>query len=161
MVFGYQIAFMPTYKKESHLRSIIKGISWRFIATTDTILVVLFITCLTGNCSIDHAVKIGLTEFLLKLGAYYLHERIWQFSLRDGVITQRETLYKTISWRVLASIMTFVISGVILNAFDEIALYIALTESVTKFILYYFHERLWIKIPLGRIRNYFFPKNRR
>lgn len=152
---------MAAYKKESHLRSIIKGISWRLIATTDTILVVLFITCLTGNCSIDHAVKIGLTEFLLKLGAYYLHERIWQFSLRDGVITQRETLYKTISWRVLASIMTFVISGVILNAFDEIALYIALTESVTKFILYYFHERLWIKIPLGRIRNYFFPKNRR
>ncbi len=149
---------MATYKKESHLRSIIKGISWRFIATTDTILVVLFITCLTGNCSIDHAVKIGLTEFLLKLGAYYLHERIWQFSLKDGVISQRETLYKTISWRVLASIMTFVISGVILNAFDEIALYIALTESVTKFILYYFHERLWIKLPLGRIRNYFFPK---
>ena len=151
---------MTTYKKESHLRSIIKGISWRFIATTDTILVVLFITCLTGNCSIDHAVKIGLTEFLLKLGAYYLHERIWQFSLKDGVITPRETLYKTISWRVLASIMTFVISGVILDAFDEIALYIALTESVTKFVLYYFHERLWIKLPLGRIRNYFFPKNR-
>jgi len=149
---------MTTYKKESHLRSIIKGISWRFIATTDTILVVLFITCLTGNCSIDHAVKIGLTEFLLKLGAYYLHERIWQFSLKDGVITPKETLYKTISWRVLASIMTFVISGVILDAFDEIALYIALTESVTKFILYYFHERLWIKLPLGRIRNYFFPK---
>ncbi len=156
MVFSYQIAFMAAYKKESHLRSIIKGISWRLIATTDTILVVLFITCLTGNCSIDHAVKIGFTEFLLKLGVYYLHERIWQFSLKDGVITQRETLYKTISWRVLATIMTFVISGVILNAFDEIALYIALTESVTKFILYYFHERLWIKLPLGRIRNYFF-----
>ena len=149
---------MATYKKESHLRSIIKGISWRFIATTDTILVVLFITCLNGNCSIDHAVKIGLIEFLLKLGAYYFHERIWQFALRDGLITQRETLLKTISWRVLASTMTFLISGAILNAFDEIALYIALTESVTKFILYYFHERLWIKLPLGRIRKFVFRK---
>lgn len=152
---------MATYKKESHLRSIIKGVTWRFIATTDTILVVLLITCINGNCSIDQAIKIGLIEFLLKLGAYYFHERIWQFSLKDGVITPRKTLYKTISWRVLASIMTFVISGVILNAFDEIALYIALTESVTKFILYYVHERLWLKLPLGKIRRFFSLKNKR
>ena len=30
--------------KESHLRTIIKGISWRFIATTDIFLIVLLIT---------------------------------------------------------------------------------------------------------------------
>ena len=149
---------MVTYKKESHLRSLIKGISWRFIATTDTILIVLLITCLNGNCSIDYAIKIGLVEFLLKLVVYYFHERIWQFALKDGVISQKETLYKTISWRILASAMTFIISGAILNAFDEIALYIALTESFTKFILYYIHERLWIKLPLGRIRKFVFGK---
>ena len=50
----------------------------------------------------------------------------------------------------------FIISGTILNAFDEIALYIALTELFSKFVLYYFHERLWLKIPLGKIRNIFY-----
>ena len=32
--------------------------------------------------------------------------------------------------------------------------FIALTELFTKFALYYFHERLWLRLPLGRIRNF-------
>lgn len=149
---------MTEYKKESHARSLIKGISWRIVATADTILVVLLVTCITGNCSIDHAIKIGAAEFLIKFLVYYIHERIWQFVFRDGVVTSKETLYKTISWRIVATTMTFIISGAILNAYDEIALYIAITELFTKFVLYYLHERLWLKLPLGKIRKYFFKK---
>ena len=149
---------MTTYKKESHLRSFLKGLSWRVFATTDTILVVLFVTCLTGNCSLEQAIKIGASEFLIKFVVYYIHERFWQCALKDGKVTSKETLYKTISWRIVATSMTFVISGAILNAYDEVALYIALTEMFTKFGLYYLHERLWLKLPLGKIRNYFFPK---
>lgn len=147
---------MGTYKKESHLRSLIKGISWRIIATADTIFVVLLVTCFFDSCSIEQAIKIGAAEFLLKYFVYYLHERAWQKAWQDGKITSKEVLYKTISWRIVATSMTFVISGTILNAFDEIALYIALIELFTKFTLYYFHERLWLKLPLGKIRNTFF-----
>ncbi|WP_104735096.1 DUF2061 domain-containing protein [Hanstruepera ponticola] len=149
---------MTKYKQESHARSLLKGISWRIVATSDTILVVLLVTCLTGNCSIDHAIKIGAAEFLIKFIIYYFHERFWQFVQRDGVVTSRKTLYKTISWRIVATTMTFFISGAILNAYDEIALYIAITELFTKFALYYLHERMWLKLPLGKIRN-FFKKN--
>lgn len=147
---------MVEYKRESHIRSIIKGISWRFVATTDTVLVVLLITCLTGNCSIEQAIKIGIAEFFLKLLVYYVHERFWQRSFIKGKVSSKETLYKTISWRVLATTLTFLISGTVLNAFNEIALYIALVELVTKFVLYYFHERLWLRLPLGKIRRFFF-----
>ena len=149
---------MAAYNKESHIRSFIKGISWRVVATTDTILIVLLITCLTGNCSIDDAIKIGVAEFLIKFIVYYIHERIWQNLLKNVEVTSRKTLYKTISWRAIATTMTFIISGTVLNAFDEIALYIALIELFTKFALYYFHEKLWLKVPLGRIRNYFFSR---
>ena len=149
---------MTKYKQESHARSLLKGISWRIVATSDTILVVLLVTCLTGNCSLDHAIKIGAAEFLIKFIIYYFHERIWQIVQRDGVVTSRKTLYKTISWRMVATTMTFFISGAILNAYDEIALYIAITELFTKFALYYLHERMWLKLPLGKIRN-FFKKN--
>lgn len=149
---------MTTYKQESHIRSILKGLSWRFVATTDTILVVLLITCLNGECSIESAIKIGSIEFLIKFFIYYLHERVWQRLLINNRIHQKRTLKKTISWRVIATTMTFLISGSVLSAFDEIALYIALTELFTKFALYYLHERLWLKLPLGRIRNYFFGK---
>ena len=149
---------MGKYKTESHLRSLIKGISWRIVATTDTILVALLITCLSGHCNIDGAIKIGAAEFLIKYLAYYIHERLWQPALQDGFLSPRKTLYKSISWRLIATTMTFIISGTVLKVFDEIALFIALTELFTKFALYYFHERLWLKLPLGKIRNFFFHK---
>lgn len=146
------------YKKESHIRSILKGISWRFVATTDTILVVLFVTCMMGECSIENALKIGFAEFLIKFLVYYVHERIWQNFRKDIAITKKRTVLKSVSWRLIATTMTFIISGAILDSFNEVALFIALTELITKFVLYYFHERLWLKLPLGRIRDYVFKK---
>ena len=137
------------------MRSILKGISWRVIATTDTVLVALLITCLYGQCSLENALKIGAVEFVLKLLVYYVHERIWQRYRKGSVVSKLSTLYKSISWRVVATSMTFIISGTILESFDEVALFIALIELFTKFVLYYLHERLWLRLPLGRIRNYF------
>ena len=144
---------MTKIKRESHLRSILKGISWRIIATSDTILVVLLVTCLTGMCSIENALKIGFLEFFIKLGVYYFHERIWQFSFKDGIVSQKQTLYKSLSWRFIATTMTFIISGTVLEAFDKVAVYIAFTELFTKFALYYIHERLWLRVHLGKVRK--------
>jgi len=124
------------------------------IATTDTILVVLLITCLTGNCSIESAIKKGAIEFFIKLAIYYVHERVWQQIGMTKKGSIRRTLHKTISWRIIATTTTFIISGAVLESFDEIALFIAMTELITKFVLYYFHERLWLRLPLGKIRNY-------
>jgi len=146
---------MAVIKKSSHIRSILKGISWRIVATTDTILVVLFITCLLGECSIEDAIKIGASEFLLKLAIFYVHERIWLRYLGKQATTNKEILYKSISWRIVATTTTFIISGIVLNGFDELALYIALAELFTKFALYYVHEKIWLKLPLGKIRNFF------
>ena len=58
--------------KESHLRSFLKGITWRIIATS-TIVVIAYFT--TG--SIETAITIGTWEFFTKLMLYYMHERIW------------------------------------------------------------------------------------
>lgn len=146
---------MIKIKKSSHLRSVLKGISWRVVATTDTVLVVLFITCLLGCCSVENAIKIGASEFLIKLGIFYLHERAWLRYLGKQAKTNKEIAYKSVSWRVIATTATFIISGIILNGFDEIAMYIAFTELITKFILFYLHEKMWLRLPLGRIRNFF------
>ncbi len=140
-------------KKESHTRSLLKGISWRIIATSDTILVVLIITCIYGKCSIGNALTIGAIEFFLKLFIYYFHERIWQNIYNSRNISKSKSLYKTISWRVVASSTTFIISGTVLDNFNEMALYIAIFEASSKFILYYFHERLWLKLPAGFFRK--------
>ena len=134
---------------ESHVRSIVKGISWRMIATSDTFLVVFIITCLLDQCSVENAIKIGVIEFFLKLLIYYAHERVWLKVIKSFTFSKQQSLLKTISWRFVATTTTFLISGAVLNDFNEIALFIALLELISKFILYYVHERIWIKIPLG------------
>ena len=58
--------------KETNKRSIAKGISWRIIATTTTIIIVyLFFDRL------DLAIAAGMIETVIKVGLYWLHERAW------------------------------------------------------------------------------------
>ena len=66
--------------KESRFRSLIKGLTWRVLATTTTIIVAYIITGET-----ELAFKIGAIEFVAKLAVYYFHERIWQ-SVPRGTI---------------------------------------------------------------------------
>lgn len=75
-------ASLARYEKESHLRSVLKGVSWRVLGTLDTmVLSYLF----TGSLKI--AAAIGGTEVITKIGLYYLHERAWQLAPR-GTIRQ-------------------------------------------------------------------------
>jgi len=71
---------MAEHVKESHLRSILKGITWRFIATGTIIAIAYF---KTGDVTL--ALEIGAIEFVLKLMLYYLHERAWQSVPRGSI----------------------------------------------------------------------------
>jgi adenylylsulfate kinase len=51
---------------------VFKAISWRFLATLTTTLVVYLITGST-----EFAVTVGLIEGAAKIGLYYAHERVW------------------------------------------------------------------------------------
>jgi len=55
------------------------------------------------------------------------------------------SLLKAISWRVVGTIDTFVISWIITGTLT-IATGIAFTEIMTKITLYWVHERVWNKL---------------
>ena len=63
--------------------------------------------------------------------------------------SRKRSLLKTISWRVVASIDTFLISWLISGKIS-IGISIATLEVITKLIIYYFHERAWDKIKWGK-----------
>jgi len=64
--------------RDTNRRSILKGITWRVVATTTTIIIVyLFFGRL------DLAITAGLLESVIKVGLYWLHERAW-FKVRWG-----------------------------------------------------------------------------
>jgi uncharacterized membrane protein len=58
---------------------------------------------------------------------------------------------KAVSWRIAASIDTFIISFFVTGKIS-IASTIAAVEVVTKIVIYYFHERVWAAIPWGQHR---------
>ena len=65
---------------ESHLRSILKGITWRIIATS-----MIFVITYYSTGSLGDAAKVAAIEFPVKLLIYYLHERAWQLIPRGTI----------------------------------------------------------------------------
>ena len=57
---------------ESHSRSIAKAVSYRILGSTTTALIFYF---LTGKGSLS--LGAGVLDMVLKIGAYFIHERIW------------------------------------------------------------------------------------
>jgi len=58
--------------KETNRRSIAKGISWRVVATSTTIIIVYVFF---GR--LDLAIAAGMLETILKVALYWGHERVW------------------------------------------------------------------------------------
>ena len=59
------------------------------------------------------------------------------------------SLVKAVSWRVTGTIDTFIISWLITGQV-LLASGIALTEIMTKILLFWLHERAWNKITWGK-----------
>jgi len=134
---------------DSHIRSLIKGITWRITGTIDTMVMAFIVT---GHFSA--AIKIGLTEVFTKVGLYYLHERLWNvipFGRINGVgPTHARSITKGVSWRVIGTIDTIMISYFITGHWTN-ALTIGSFEVFSKIVLYYLHERVWGKLKWGRV----------
>ena len=64
---------------------------------------------------------------------------------------KKRTLAKTMTWRVTASLTTFLIAW-ILTGDLLIGASIGSIEAITKIFLYYFHERIWNNINWAKIR---------
>jgi uncharacterized membrane protein len=59
------------------------------------------------------------------------------------------SLLKSISWRITGSLDTTLVSFIVTGNF-KVAISIGSIEVFTKIVLYYFHERMWNKIKLGK-----------
>ena len=57
---------------ESHLRSILKAVSWRSGGTVVTFIVAYVVT---GEFGL--AARVGILDTVIKLAAFYFHERVW------------------------------------------------------------------------------------
>lgn len=90
-------------EKDSPLRSILKSLSWRVIATGSTFIISFIVfnryTEKTFDESIENAGLIASVEFFAKIFLYYGHERMWT-NIRWGKYWSKEYWRKR-SWKKL------------------------------------------------------------
>jgi len=68
------------------------------------------------------------------------------FNNKDGKDSNAKSLLKSISWRIVGTIDTVIISYFITGEL-VMAISIGSVEIFSKIILYYFHERVWESAP--------------
>lgn len=59
--------------------------------------------------------------------------------------SKKRTVYKTISWRIIATAILFIISFIATGSLPIAGTLIGM-DIIVKTILYYLHERVWSKV---------------
>jgi uncharacterized membrane protein len=87
---------------------------------------------------VDRVIRlINLTRNILSKNKEALEEKL------------QRSLAKTVSWRVVGTIATVIISYIITGTL-ALAFSIGIIELISKLVLYFFHERAWNKIKWGK-----------
>ena len=139
---------------EKHVRSFAKSLTWRIISFLNISLVSVVI-----SGSPIQGLAIGIAEIVTKTILYYIHERFWltvKYGRRveitaDGFLAielHTRTFLKMACWRISGTLDTLLISYLITGSII-VSLSIGAFEFVTELILYYIHERSWLKIRWG------------
>lgn len=127
--------------KNINKRHLAKAVTWRFVGTIDT-----FILGWVFTENINHGISLSAITTLSKLILYFFHEKFWfKSALKDS---QKRHIIKTFSWRIIGTIDTYIF-GFLLIGNPLIGLKIGLFETISKMILYYFHEKIWYKFNFG------------
>lgn len=149
-------------------RSIAKAISWRTIGSLDTLLLSYLMITYIGPFfgleaspgeAIEAASYIAITEIITKIFIYYFHERFWVWmswgtSVVDGrrKETFRRTTTKTFTFRTIATLDTMLLAWFFTGNIQT-AMSIGALEIFTKLTLYFFHERIWARLPFGIVHG--------
>ena len=121
-------------KKKSRKRHLAKTITWRVLASIDTMVIGWLVS---GNPLVG--ISIGGAEILTKIVLYYIHERVWYHSKFSA---KKKPIIKSITWRIIGSTDTMLLAWLI-SGNPLIGLKVGSIEIFTKIALYYFHEKLW------------------
>ncbi|MDC0204368.1 DUF2061 domain-containing protein [Flavobacteriales bacterium] len=146
-------------KKKRHVA---KTITWRIVGTLDTFLISTFLIHYINESSYSESALIGGwisgLEIITKTILYYIHERLW-YTINWISSNQLRHIVKTISWRLVGAIDTIALvfivfyfaTGTIEQA-PEVAISMFSIEIITKMVLYYIHERVWITSNWGVVK---------
>ena len=132
------------------------------MGTLDTFLISTFLVHYINEINYADSARIGAwisaLEIITKTVLYYFHERFW-YALNWISSDHIRHIIKTVSWRLVGAIDTlalvflvfYFMTGTVEQA-STVAVSMFSIEVITKMVLYYIHERIWIKSNWGVIK---------
>jgi uncharacterized membrane protein len=66
--------------------------------------------------------------------------------------TRKRSIVKALSWRVIATVVTVLVSWIMIGSV-ETAFKIGLLDTSIKLAAYYYHERAWIHSNFGKLKE--------
>ena len=134
--------------KVERKRHIAKTITWRIVGSIDTFILATFF-----SGSFETGGWIAITEVITKTILYYFHERVWySYNWKKRNRNRKRHLSKTISWRMIGTLDTLLLSWVFTGS-PLTGVKIITGELITKMLLYYLHERAWYASNWGVIKS--------
>ena len=67
-------------------------------------------------------------------------------------VTKLRSVIKTLTWRTIASLDTFLITWIVTGN-PKAGITVSMIEVITKMGLYFFHERTWLRTKWGIIKE--------
>lgn len=64
--------------------------------------------------------------------------------------SHKRSIAKTVSWRIMATFITGAVTFLLTGRLD-FAVTVGVADTLVKFFLYYFHERMWTRIRFGKV----------
>jgi len=137
---------------ETHLRTIVKVISWRVLITVSHMVNAFIVTG-----SLLMGVKIAGLALVINSALFWIHERFWnifgwnrreaeKLNFSEG---QPRSISKVVSWRVLITVSNFIIPFIMTGSWGQAVLFAGMA-TIVNMALYWGHERLWNIIRWGK-----------
>ena len=131
-------------------RPVLKTIVYRLLCLIATYSIAV---ALGGSAS--SAGFMALIILAIGIVLYYGHDRVWnRFNWdRDehGKESLRRSIVKTMSYRLITFIISFILSKLILSDSNQTAATFAVLQFVVLLVLYYIVERVFNRLNIGRV----------
>lgn len=136
-----------TLTKETHLRTVVKTVLYRILS-----LVGIFVLSLLWGASTQTAGLMVLIVIILGSTIYYVHDRIWlwfPWKRDQGKDAISRTLAKTVIYRLITTMVAFLLAKFVIGVSSESAVGWALAQAGTNMVLYFLMERVFNYIKWG------------
>jgi uncharacterized membrane protein len=135
------------YKMDSHIRTVVKAVSYRTV-----VAISIFLAALAMNYSAGFGLTFVVMSYTIGFVSFWIQERLWNLTnwQRTGTSDNKiRSIAKTVTWRLWSMFVLFTV-GMLMGLSSSHALEWTIVTNVLFVVVHYVHERVWNLLSWGK-----------